>query len=79
MIYRYRNLDVTNQKVADKERDLIKYNQLKSRKKRLKFERSTIHEWGLFALEPIVADDMVIEVPSLPPILLVYLFASLTH
>ena len=70
---------MTNQKVADKERDLIKYNQLKSRKKRLKFERSTIHEWGLFALEPIVADDMVIEVPSLPPILLVYLFASLTH
>lgn len=49
-------------RAADKERDMIKYNQLKSRKKRLKFERSTIHEWGLFALEPIAPDDMVIEV-----------------
>lgn len=51
-----------NKESADKEKDLIKYNQLKSRKKRLKFERSTIHEWGLFALEPIASDDMVIEV-----------------
>ena len=36
-------------------------NQLKSRKKRLKFDRSLIHDWGLFALEPIDANDMVIE------------------
>lgn len=43
------------------QKDLIKYNQLKSRKKMLKFERSTIHEWGLFALEPIQENDMVIE------------------
>ena len=28
---------------------------------RLKFERSAIHDWGLFAMEHISADDMVIE------------------
>lgn len=58
--------------------DLVKFNSLKARKKRLKFERSPIHEWvtssssqpknicvdsvqGLFAMEPIDANDMVIE------------------
>nr|XP_037291200.1 histone-lysine N-methyltransferase SETD1-like [Rhipicephalus microplus] len=34
---------------------------LKFRKKRLKFAKSRIHDWGLFALEPIAADEMVIE------------------
>ncbi|XP_074605306.1 SET domain containing 1 isoform X2 [Brevipalpus obovatus] len=41
--------------------DLIKFNQLQFRKKQLKFARSRIHDWGLFALEPIAADEMVIE------------------
>lgn len=41
--------------------DLLKFNQLKARKKRLKFAKSTIHEWGLFALEHIEQHDMVIE------------------
>ena len=41
--------------------DLLKFNQLKFRKKQLKFAKSTIHDWGLFALEPIAADEMVIE------------------
>ncbi|KAF0033018.1 hypothetical protein F2P81_015308 [Scophthalmus maximus] len=41
--------------------DLLKLNQLKFRKKRLRFGRSRIHEWGLFAMEPIAADEMVIE------------------
>ncbi|XP_023230244.1 histone-lysine N-methyltransferase SETD1-like [Centruroides sculpturatus] len=41
--------------------DLLKFNQLKFRKKQLKFARSRIHDWGLFALEPIAADEMVIE------------------
>jgi len=41
--------------------DTLKFNQLKSRKKRLKFERSQIHEWGLFAMETIEQNDMVIE------------------
>lgn len=31
------------------------------RKKQLKFAKSRIHDWGLFALEPIAADEMVIE------------------
>ncbi|KAM3611138.1 uncharacterized protein V6R79_013970 [Siganus canaliculatus] len=41
--------------------DLVKFNQLKFRKKRIRFTRSHIHEWGLFAMEPIAADEMVIE------------------
>ncbi|XP_063397090.1 histone-lysine N-methyltransferase SETD1B-like [Mytilus trossulus] len=41
--------------------DLLKFNQLKFRKKNMKFARSGIHAWGLFALEPIAADEMVIE------------------
>ncbi|KAG8012210.1 Histone-lysine N-methyltransferase SETD1B-A [Nibea albiflora] len=41
--------------------DLVKFNQLKFRKKRICFSRSHIHEWGLFAMEPIAADEMVIE------------------
>ncbi|KAM9391505.1 histone-lysine N-methyltransferase SETD1B-A-like [Pholidichthys leucotaenia] len=41
--------------------DLVKFNQLKFRKKRIRFSRSRIHEWGLFAMEPIAADEMVIE------------------
>ncbi|XP_029365719.1 histone-lysine N-methyltransferase SETD1B-like [Echeneis naucrates] len=41
--------------------DLLKFNQLKFRKKRICFSRSHIHEWGLFAMEPIAADEMVIE------------------
>jgi len=41
--------------------DLLKFNQLKFRKKSLRFGRSAIHDWGLFASEPIAADEMVIE------------------
>ncbi|KAJ3696523.1 hypothetical protein LUZ61_000228 [Rhynchospora tenuis] len=41
--------------------DLLKISQLSSRKKRLRFQRSKIHEWGLVALEPIDAEDFVIE------------------
>ncbi|XP_070571460.1 histone-lysine N-methyltransferase SETD1B-like isoform X2 [Ptychodera flava] len=41
--------------------DLLKFNQLKYRKKQLKFSKSDIHNWGLFALEPIAADEMVVE------------------
>ncbi|KAJ8475520.1 hypothetical protein OPV22_019247 [Ensete ventricosum] len=41
--------------------ELLKVNQLKSRKKRLRFQRSKIHDWGLVALEPIDAEDFVIE------------------
>ena len=34
---------------------------LQFRKKQLRFAKSSIHDWGLFALEPIAADEMVIE------------------
>lgn len=41
--------------------DLLKFNVLKFRKKRLRFGKSTIHDWGLFAMEDIAADEMIIE------------------
>ncbi|KAJ0252504.1 Histone-lysine N-methyltransferase ATXR7 [Hirschfeldia incana] len=41
--------------------DLLKISQLKARKKRLRFQQSNIHDWGLVALEPIDAEDFVIE------------------
>ncbi|KAL1321020.1 hypothetical protein AAHE18_14G099100 [Arachis hypogaea] len=41
--------------------DLLKVPQLKARKKRLRFQRSKIHDWGLVAMEPIEAEDFVIE------------------
>lgn len=43
------------------ESDLLKFNQLKFRNKQLKFAKSAIHDWGLFAMEPIASDEMVIE------------------
>ncbi|XP_031623064.1 histone-lysine N-methyltransferase SETD1 [Contarinia nasturtii] len=46
---------------ASTESELLKFNQLKFRKKQLKFAKSSIHDWGLFAMEPIAADEMVIE------------------
>ena len=41
--------------------DSLRFNQLKSRKKRLKFAKSEIHDWGLFAMERIEANEMIIE------------------
>ncbi|KAL2936852.1 Histone-lysine N-methyltransferase ATXR7 [Bienertia sinuspersici] len=41
--------------------ELLKTSQLKARKKRLRFQRSKIHDWGLIAMEPIETDDFVIE------------------
>ncbi|KAL5780971.1 hypothetical protein ACOSQ2_011708 [Xanthoceras sorbifolium] len=41
--------------------ELLKASQLKARKKRLRFQRSKIHDWGIVALEPIEAEDFVIE------------------
>lgn len=46
---------------GDVSSDIAKYNQLRARKKQLKFAKSTIHNWGLFAMETIGADEMVIE------------------
>ena len=39
----------------------LSFNQLRLRKKQLRFGRSNIHDWGLFAMEHIPADTMVIE------------------
>ncbi|CBQ73061.1 related to regulatory protein SET1 [Sporisorium reilianum SRZ2] len=41
--------------------DMFKFNQLRTRKKQLKFAKSPIHDWGLYAMEFIPAGDMVIE------------------
>ncbi|KAJ1555146.1 holocytochrome c synthase [Nowakowskiella sp. JEL0078] len=41
--------------------DIAAFNQLKVRKKRIRFAKSRIHDWGLFAMEKIDAGDMVIE------------------
>ncbi|MCO5603188.1 hypothetical protein L7F22_057335 [Adiantum nelumboides] len=41
--------------------DILKLTQSKARKKNLKFARSKIHDWGVFAVEPIEAGDFVVE------------------
>jgi histone-lysine N-methyltransferase SETD1 len=41
--------------------DVLKFNRLKSRKKALKFHKSAIHDWGLYALENVEAGDLIIE------------------
>ncbi|KAI6192468.1 SET domain protein [Aphelenchoides fujianensis] len=43
------------------ESPLIRQNQMKFREKMLKFARSSIHGWGLFTLEDIAPNDMIIE------------------
>ena len=45
---------------ADINSDFAK-NLLRTRKKMLCFAKSTIHNWGLFTLEPIAVDELVIE------------------
>lgn len=41
--------------------DVLRFNQLKKRKKPVHFARSAIHNWGLYAEENIPANDMIIE------------------
>ncbi|KAH8693509.1 SET domain protein [Talaromyces proteolyticus] len=41
--------------------DALRFNQLKKRKKPVRFARSAIHNWGLYAEENIAANDMIIE------------------
>ena len=43
------------------EGDAFRFNQLKKRKKPVKFDRSAIHNWGLYAMENISGNDMIIE------------------
>ncbi|KAF2730580.1 histone H3-K4 methyltransferase Set1 [Polyplosphaeria fusca] len=54
--------DINTQKIASgAEGDAMRFNQLKKRKKLVKFDRSAIHNWGLYAQEAIAANDMIIE------------------
>ncbi|GAA5873999.1 hypothetical protein JCM8547_001597 [Rhodosporidiobolus lusitaniae] len=50
-----------HKKVTATDTDVLKFNQLKTRKKQLTFSRSGIEGYGLFAVEFIPAGDMVIE------------------
>uniref|UniRef100_A0A1I8A2X1 [histone H3]-lysine(4) N-trimethyltransferase n=1 Tax=Steinernema glaseri TaxID=37863 RepID=A0A1I8A2X1_9BILA len=47
--------------MGDASGDMFKVNQLKFRKKMIKFARSKIHGWGLYAMEAIAADEMIVE------------------
>lgn len=54
--------DLNDQKkTLGQDSDVFKFNQLKKRKKPVKFARSAIHNWGLYAMENISKDDMIIE------------------
>ena len=53
---------LNNQKqMLSSDTDVMRFNQLKKRKKPVKFARSAIHNWGLYAMENISAGDMIIE------------------
>jgi histone-lysine N-methyltransferase SETD1 len=54
--------DINTQKQAlGADTDALKFNQLKKRKKLVRFDRSAIHNWGLYAEENIAGNDMIIE------------------
>lgn len=40
---------------------MFKFNQLQTRKKHLRFAKSPIHDWGLYAMERVSRGEMVIE------------------
>ncbi|KAL4198004.1 hypothetical protein AMTRI_Chr03g138020 [Amborella trichopoda] len=58
---RTNRVKLRNLVAAVEDAELLRITQLKARKKRLRFQRSKIHDWGLVALEPIEAEDFVIE------------------
>lgn len=54
--------DISAQKqMIGSETDILTLNSLTKRKKPVSFARSVIHNWGLYALEPIAAKEMIIE------------------
>ncbi|GAB7337597.1 hypothetical protein MBLNU457_g2902t1 [Dothideomycetes sp. NU457] len=55
------DINLQKQSGAGIETDAFRFNQLKKRKKLVKFDRSAIHGWGLYAEENIVAGDLIIE------------------
>jgi [histone H3]-lysine4 N-trimethyltransferase SETD1 len=54
-------LDDQKKTLGQENSDVFKFNQLKKRKKPVRFARSAIHNWGLYAMENIAKDDMIIE------------------
>jgi SET domain-containing protein len=50
-----------NKSTATTELDILGFNQLKGHKRQLKFQKSPIHEWGLFTENSIQANEMVVE------------------
>lgn len=54
--------DISAQKqILSSESDILNLNALTKRKKPVSFARSAIHNWGLYALEPVAAKEMIIE------------------
>ena len=58
-----KDLNVVKQSLTaeGQQSDAIRFNQLKKRKKLVKFDRSAIHGWGLYAEENIAMSEMIIE------------------
>lgn len=54
--------DITAQKLSlGVDTDALRFNQLLKRKKNVRFDRSAIHNWGLYAGEDIAHNDFIIE------------------
>ncbi|KAB8336730.1 hypothetical protein FH972_021039 [Carpinus fangiana] len=57
-----KDINTTKQNLTEGQQgDSIRFNNLKKRKKLVKFDRSAIHGWGLYAEENIAMNDMIIE------------------
>ena len=54
-------LELSRNILPSEHSDALKFQQLKSRKKLLRFAPSAIHDWGLFAAEKIDSQEIVIE------------------
>lgn len=56
------DINLQKQTLTNTDADVaIRFNQLKKRKKLVKFDRSAIHGWGLYAEENIAVNDLIIE------------------
>jgi [histone H3]-lysine4 N-trimethyltransferase SETD1 len=60
-IRRQQNVITSTKLASDIDSDAVRFNQLKKRKKNVRFDRSSIHGWGLYAEESITMGDMIIE------------------
>jgi histone-lysine N-methyltransferase SETD1 len=55
------DINLQKQSLATDNDVAIRFNALKKRKKHVKFQRSAIHGWGLYADENIARDELIIE------------------